>query len=125
MKIPLSILLLLIFSVVTYQLIDNEKPAQVSGQQAMQIAIDPTDGTFVRPSIEQRQALKIKQQSLASDSEKIQYRNTLTVYPDGTKSGVVDPQFLHTIYATKNADGEIVLHEGKESSPQQATLEVR
>ena len=103
----------------------EEQQAKAVGQNAMQVAIDPVDGTLVRPNLTQRQALKKQQQALLNDSEKFQYRNTLTVHPNGTKSGVVDPQFLHSIYATRNAAGEIVLHEGREIVPQQPALEVR
>lgn len=123
----LLILLLLVIAVVTHQLQQTEQAAITTGQSAMLVAIDPTDGSLVRPSLAQRQALEIKQQATFNDNdtEKFHYRNTWTIHSDGTKSGVVDPQFLHSIYATRNDAGEIILHESKEVAPQQPTLEVR
>lgn len=121
----LLLLLLLVIAVVTYQQQQTEQITTTTSQSAMLVAIDPTDGSLVRPSLAQRQALEIEQQTTFNDTEKFHYRNTWTVHPDGTKSGVVNPQFLHSIYATLNEAGEIVLHESREVAPQQPTLEVR
>jgi hypothetical protein len=123
-KLLLILLLgvIIVFANFQPQTVQQQKTVQ---QNAMLVAIDPVDGTLVRPNLAQRQALKNQQQTRVSDSEIFQYRNTWTVHPDGTKSGVVDPQFLHSIYATRNAAGDIVLHEGKEVAPQQPKLEVR
>jgi len=89
------------------------------GQSALLVAIDPVDGSMQQPSQQQHSAFNLKRQTQQSTSNEFKYRDTLTVHADGTKSGVVNPQFLHSIQATRTADGTIVLHESKAPVEQQ------
>lgn len=103
---------------------NTESEHSTTGQSAMMIAIDPTDGSFQIPSQQQRSALKTKRQTLEMQADEFKYRDTLKVHPDGTKSGVINPWFLHSIHATRNSDGKIVMHESKEPVAAQQPLEV-
>lgn len=104
---------------VTWLILPENTPTQaiddssmsVSNSAAMSVVVDPVSGALRAPTRLERQAISKQRQSVMRDKSKIQYRNTMTLYADGTRTGVVDPVHTHRIYATLDQNGSIVVHE--------------
>lgn len=104
---------ILVVGVMTWMLPKNAPTTvSVTSAAAMTAVMDADTGKLRAPTPAERQAISKQRQEVVSNKPKLIYSNTMKQYPDGTRTGVVDPMHTHNIYASRDQNGNIIIHEG-------------
>jgi len=90
---------------------EQSNVAKPSAAPAMTMVIDANTGMLRTPTAADFKEIATQKEKITSKKPKVHYSNTMKQYADGTRTGVVDPSHMHNIYASIDADGNLVIIE--------------